>query len=607
MAVWAPPGTADSFDFGQSVEIVDPATGSTINAGTVSLTNAPVMVVGVPSSLVAQAQSNRVRPFPWRGNYTAAQAVFATMSGPNAEHGLHQLNADGTSTAVTVYGGPARDCSQSAAQYFTVDPNFLFPAKYYRYKIEYSTDNAAWSTFADRTATSAVGNPCYTDAGRGFGRYVRITVTGTQSSSDWASIWELQVHGFPRAMAWNAPAHGNWASDNWTGFPPSYPDGTVDVVVDTPYVVTVDSPQQALPLGISGGARIAIASGSHLAVTGNVTVGSGSDLLVQAGGTLALAGLDAGTGAGSVGLDGGILQASRAFATAVPLAIGPGGGTLNTNGFDVTLNAAVGGTGGLLKIGAGTLTLAADNPSLGDTTVASGTLVVQRVDALPVGARLTIDAGGTVVLAGGLNRARAAASLAASAGERAPSLTVGPSLPSPGLAVGRGSPPTIALKALRGPPGDGTPPLAPPPTLLLLLVQPLIEIDWRHRIDAGAGQGGNGGGEVVEAEHQHGTGAQARGEGIHVGHVDLGFLEDPEQFEHAARFVAHLDGHHVGHRHRIARRGQFLERVLPVLDDQAQRAGLSRFGQGERNEVDAGVGQRLAGRDEASRFVVHHE
>jgi hypothetical protein len=47
------------------------------------------------------------------------------MGNPNIERGLHQLNSDASSTPVTVSGGPARDCSQSSAVAFTVDPNFL--------------------------------------------------------------------------------------------------------------------------------------------------------------------------------------------------------------------------------------------------------------------------------------------------------------------------------------------------------------------------------------------------------------------------------------------------------------------------------------------------
>jgi hypothetical protein len=74
---------------------------------------------------------------------------------------------------------------------------FQYPGKYYQYKIEYSTDNAAWNTLADKTVNTALGGPCYTDNGFAVGRYVRITVTGTQAGTDSASIGEFRVVGAP--------------------------------------------------------------------------------------------------------------------------------------------------------------------------------------------------------------------------------------------------------------------------------------------------------------------------------------------------------------------------------------------------------------------------
>ena len=125
MATWAPPRTIDGIDFGQAVQIMDPVTGGLVNTATYSLTNAPVLVIGVPSNLVTQAQGNMGLPFLWGGDYTGASSVSVAMGAPNAEAGLHQLNPDGTSTAVFVYGVWARDCSRGSAQFFTADPNFL--------------------------------------------------------------------------------------------------------------------------------------------------------------------------------------------------------------------------------------------------------------------------------------------------------------------------------------------------------------------------------------------------------------------------------------------------------------------------------------------------
>ena len=125
MAAWTAPKAVDGVDFGQSVMLMNPVDGSTVNTAAFSLSNAPVLVIGVPSNLVTQATTNRIRPFPWGGSYSGVSSVSATMGNPNLESGLHQLNADATSTPITVYGGSARDCSKGSAVAFTVDPNFL--------------------------------------------------------------------------------------------------------------------------------------------------------------------------------------------------------------------------------------------------------------------------------------------------------------------------------------------------------------------------------------------------------------------------------------------------------------------------------------------------
>ncbi|HRT08130.1 MAG TPA: hypothetical protein P5233_07040 [Candidatus Paceibacterota bacterium] len=125
MAAWAPPQTTNLVSFGEPVAVLDPVGGRLTQSATYSLSNAPVLVIGVPPALVAQAETNRLRPFPWGGDYSGASAVSVTLGAPNLEAGLHQLNADATSTPVTVFGVSARDCSKGSAVAFTVDPNFL--------------------------------------------------------------------------------------------------------------------------------------------------------------------------------------------------------------------------------------------------------------------------------------------------------------------------------------------------------------------------------------------------------------------------------------------------------------------------------------------------
>ncbi len=71
------------------------------------------------------------------------------------------------------------------------------------------------------------------------------------------------------------------------------------------------------------------------------------------------------------------------------------GGTLDTNGFDVVLSESIGGggSGGLTKAGAGTLTLNAAADYRGDTTLAAGTLAFGVAGAVPSGTNLNFTGG----------------------------------------------------------------------------------------------------------------------------------------------------------------------------------------------------------------------
>jgi polysaccharide biosynthesis protein PslG len=125
MATWARPGTARVVTFGSRVRMVDPLSGVETAAEDGSLSSVPMLIVGVPPALVARAEANRSRPFPWGGDYTGAKSVSVRMGSPNTEQGLHHLASDATSRAVKIRGELVRDCSNGASQTFTVDPNFL--------------------------------------------------------------------------------------------------------------------------------------------------------------------------------------------------------------------------------------------------------------------------------------------------------------------------------------------------------------------------------------------------------------------------------------------------------------------------------------------------
>jgi autotransporter-associated beta strand protein len=76
-----------------------------------------------------------------------------------------------------------------------------------------------------------------------------------------------------------------------------------------------------------------------------------------------------------------------------------GGGTLDTNGIDISLANSLGsGVGGFTKAGLGNLTLNAGATYTGNTVLALGTVTVGANNALGVGGNLTLAAGTTLAL-----------------------------------------------------------------------------------------------------------------------------------------------------------------------------------------------------------------
>ncbi|MCM3748736.1 discoidin domain-containing protein [Paenibacillus pasadenensis] len=63
----------------------------------------------------------------------------------------------------------------------------------YKYKIDVSNDNAAWTTVVDQTANT-VSKQTNKDSFTASGRYVKITVTGL-AVNKWASFYDFKVFG----------------------------------------------------------------------------------------------------------------------------------------------------------------------------------------------------------------------------------------------------------------------------------------------------------------------------------------------------------------------------------------------------------------------------
>ncbi|MGO9107751.1 MAG: autotransporter-associated beta strand repeat-containing protein [Thermoguttaceae bacterium] len=136
---------------------------------------------------------------------------------------------------------------------------------------------------------------------------------------------------------------------------------------------------------VSGGALVANLTGGTLNLTnggnsynGGTTINGGT-LQVTSGSCL-------GSGA-TITFDGGTLglyQATGAldFSASMSVVLDQAGGTIDANGFNVEIDGAIMGSGGLTKIGNNTLTLTADNNYNGGTTINGGILNIQNGSAL---------------------------------------------------------------------------------------------------------------------------------------------------------------------------------------------------------------------------------
>lgn len=119
LVAWARPETRVDVDLGAAVTVQDPASGDVSTGPTVALTPSPLLVTGLPGALVDEARANRVKPFPWDGDYTDAASI--SVSAADGEDGLHML---GEPTVITVDGDPAFDISTGPGVSFAIDPNF---------------------------------------------------------------------------------------------------------------------------------------------------------------------------------------------------------------------------------------------------------------------------------------------------------------------------------------------------------------------------------------------------------------------------------------------------------------------------------------------------
>jgi autotransporter-associated beta strand protein len=170
-------------------------------------------------------------------------------------------------------------------------------------------------------------------------------------------------------------------------------------------------------IGYSGAGTFTQTAGTNC-VSGSLTLGYSpgvTGVYNLNGGVLAVGVLHQGDGTAAFNFGGGTLRANCAFSSSLPMNLTGTGGdaSVDTAGYAGTLSGTLSGTGGLVKTGAGTLTVSAASAYTGATTVSAGALRLTGSIASSSGVSV---AGGSLVLAGGTAASVSVASGASLAG-----------------------------------------------------------------------------------------------------------------------------------------------------------------------------------------------
>lgn len=141
---------------------------------------------------------------------------------------------------------------------------------------------------------------------------------------------------------------------------------------------------------ISGAGGLVIRGAGTTFLSGVSTYSSGT--LIDGGALTIAADNNLGNVVGGVSCRGGTLHTTGSFTTARAFALEAGTATFNTDAATtLILTTAIGGAGGLIKAGDGTLQLGGANGFTGETNIAKGILVLTGAGGIAASQRVVVD------------------------------------------------------------------------------------------------------------------------------------------------------------------------------------------------------------------------
>ncbi|TCK30414.1 outer membrane autotransporter protein [Ancylobacter aquaticus] len=247
-----------------------------------------------------------------------------------------------------------------------------------------------------------------------IGQYATVmsTATVTGAGSSWTNSGSLTIGANTGAKGTLTVAAGGKVSSTSAALG-SY-RGSQGIVTVTGAGSTLDLAGGSFTVGVAGEGIVTVAAGGTVLSgyvtmalseygTGAITVtgagslwdagtnsvsmgsyGTNASITVEDGGTMAASSFyqDYSPGTRSITLDGGTLRATATQSyflsgfDAGDVTLAAGGGTIDSNGFDIGADSVLGGEGALTKTGTGTLTLTGANTYTGGTVISGGTLQI---------------------------------------------------------------------------------------------------------------------------------------------------------------------------------------------------------------------------------------